>query len=103
MPVITKDQTVYLLTKAIEKVHPDDLAEIYNELFPRQPTTETAAKTDAGTLVQRIIGHINHGLEIEEILDLWNVVFPKHPDIWFDEEESRFHYKKDWQPVTPID
>ncbi|HEY7330665.1 MAG TPA: hypothetical protein VH592_23700 [Gemmataceae bacterium] len=103
MPAITKDRAVHLLTKAIEKAHSDDLVEIYNELFPEQPTTESAAKTAPGTLVQRILDHINRGLEIEEILDLWNVIFPEHHDVWFDEQESRFHYEEDRQPVTPID
>jgi hypothetical protein len=86
MPAITTDRAVHLLTEAVEKAPPDDLVEIYNELFPEEPTTESAARNAPGPLVQRAAGHISRGLEIEEILDLWNVVFPEHHDVWFDEE-----------------
>lgn len=100
MPTITRDRAVHLLTGAVQKAHPDDLAEIYNELFPEEPTTEGEARKAPGTLVQRVVDHINNGLEVEEILDLWNVIFPEHHDVWFDEEGDTFHYGEGRQPAT---
>jgi hypothetical protein len=103
MPTITKDQAVQQLANAVENAHPDDLAEIYNELFPEQPITESEVAADATRIIQRVKNHITRGLEIEEILDLWNVVFPEHRDMWFDEEKNAFHYEEDRQPVPPLD
>ena len=39
MPAISKKKAVETLVKAVEEAHSDDLAEIYNELFPEEPTT----------------------------------------------------------------
>jgi hypothetical protein len=100
MATITKARAVELLTEAIEKAHPDDRVEIYNELFPEAPTTQDAMNANAHAIDARIGDHIRKGLEIEEVLDLWNVVFPDHHGGWFDEESGLFHYREGRQPVA---
>jgi hypothetical protein len=99
MATITKQQAVDRLTEAVKTAHPDDLVEIHNELFPREPTTEDKAKEDPAALVQKIIAHIDRGLEVEEILDLRYVILPKHRGVWFDEEEGLIHYDEKIEPV----
>src|SRR5947208_14066414 len=86
MPTITRRQAVDRLTQAVKEAHPDDLVEIHNELFPEKPITEDEARKDASALVKKIVAHIDRGLEVEEILDLWHVIFPKHRGVWFDED-----------------
>ena len=83
MATITKRQAVDRLTEAIRKARPDDLVEIHNELFPEKPTTD-----------------IDNGLEVEEILDLWHVIFPKHRTVWFEEEEGLLHYAERIEQVS---
>jgi hypothetical protein len=100
MPAITKVQAVQLLAAAAEKASPDDLAEIYNELFPEEPTTEKEAVTAAQGLAAQVVEHISNGLEVEEIVDLWPVVFPGCHDVRFDEEEGLLHYDEDRLPVA---
>jgi hypothetical protein len=41
-------------------------------------------------------------LEIEEILDLWRIVFPQERDISYDEEQNKFHYQRG-KPAMPTD
>ena len=83
--------------------HPDDLVEIHNELFPERPTTEDQASENPSALVEKIVAHIDSGLEVEEILDLWNVIFPTHRRVWFDEDEGLIHYDETIEPVGQAD
>jgi len=99
MATITKQQAVHRLTEAIRKASADDLVEIYNELFPEKPTTEAEAHASAA-LAEKIVGHIDSGLEVEEVLDLWHVIFPKHRRVWFDEDESLLHYAEKFEQMS---
>jgi hypothetical protein len=103
MATITKRQAVDRLTEAVKEAHPDDLVEIHNELFPEKPTTEDEAKADPSALVKRIVAHIRKGLEVQEILDLWNVIFPKHRRVWLDEDSGMVHYDEEIEPVGTAD
>ena len=103
MATITKQQAVDRLTQAVREANLDDLVEIHNELFPEKPITEDEAKQDPSTLVQKIVAHIDRGLEVEEILDLRYVILPKHRRVWFDEEEGLIHYDEEIEPVGQAD
>jgi hypothetical protein len=103
MATITKRQAVDRLTQAVTQARPDDLAEIYNELFPGKPITEDEAKKDPSALVTKIVAHIDRGLELEEILDLRYVILPKHRRVWFDEEDGLIHYDEETEPVGQAD
>jgi len=103
MATITKRQAVDRLTQAVKEAHPDDLVQIHNELFPEKLITEGEAKEHPCALVKKIVAHIDRGLEVEEILDLWHVRFPKYRGVWFDEEEGLFHYDEEIEPVRQAD
>ncbi len=103
MATIRKQDAVDRLTQAVKAAHADDLVEFYNELFPEEPTTEERASVNPPVIVNRIFAHIANGLEVEEILDLWNVVFPKHRGVWFDEDEGLIHYDEQIEHVGLAD
>ena len=95
MPSISKDEAVNRLTRELEQnTRADDLVEVYNELFPTDPTTEEAANRDARPLADRVAAHLKQGLEIEEIVSLWNVVFPGHRNVQFDEDEGTLNFDR---------
>jgi hypothetical protein len=94
MATISRDQAAELFTEAVKKAPPDELAEFYNELFPMQPTTEQAPRQMPEAIVDRVLAHIQQGLEIEEVLDFWNVVFPERNRLSFDEEDGLFHTRQ---------
>jgi hypothetical protein len=88
MPALSKNQAVEKLAEIVEQAKPTTLAEIYAELFPEKPS---AAPLSAVNLVR----HIRCGLEAEEIVDLWNVVFPADHNVWYDEEADNIHYNEE--------
>jgi hypothetical protein len=103
MATITKQQAVDRLTTAVENANPDDLVEIYNDLFPERPTTESEAIRNPSALVEKIVAHIDGGLEMEEILDLKYAILPKRRRVWFDEDEGLIHYDEKIEPVGQTD
>jgi len=103
MATITMTQAVARLTQAVALARPDDLAEIFNELFPERPTTEDEATADPSSLRKKVLAHIDRGLEVQEILDLWHVIFPMHRRVWFDEDEGVIHYHEKIEPVGHAD
>jgi hypothetical protein len=58
------------------------------------------AKEDSSAHVEKIIAHINNGLEVQEILDLWHVIFPQYRGVWFDEDECQLHYAEKIERVS---
>lgn len=95
MTTVTRQQAVDLLRKQVEEhFGVDELLEVYNELFPDEPFTEEEANEDHIPLVERIVDHLKSGLEPEEIVDVWPLIFPQHGNVWYDEEEERFHYNE---------
>jgi hypothetical protein len=103
MQAVPTAQAIERLMQAVEDAHPDDLVEIYNELFPGDPIGEDEARRDRTALVRRIVDHIRNGLQPEEIVDLWNVIFPEHSGVWFDDEENRIVYNEERGTVRQAD
>jgi hypothetical protein len=87
MPALKKNQAVEKLATAVEKAKPSVLAEIHAELFPEKLAAPLPSATD-------LAQHIRTGLEAEEIIDLWNVVFPADRNVWYDDEENEIHYNE---------
>ena len=100
MSTVNKDQALELLTKEVrQKFGVDELLEVYNEVFPDRPRTEDEAHQDSSPLIEQLVEHINSGQEIDEILDLWGLIFTKHRNVWYDEEEERIHYNEETEAV----
>jgi hypothetical protein len=93
MPAIPLNEAIERLAKAVEEASPDDLAEIYAELYPENPKPDPASTTPA-RLAKTIAAHIREGIEPEEVVDLWNVVFPTDRDVSYDEEDGTLRYNK---------
>lgn len=93
MPVVTKDQALELLTHELkEALGADELLEVYKEIFPAGPLAEEEAHQDRTPLTEQLVGHVNSGLEIDEVIDLWGLIFPRHRNVWYDEEVEGLHY-----------
>lgn len=88
MPALSKVDAVEKLAKVAERAKPSALTEIYAELFPE---ATLLSSPDASEIVR----HIRTGLEVEEIVDLWNVVFPEDRNVWYDEESKTIHYNEE--------
>jgi hypothetical protein len=85
---LSKAKATEKLATGVEGAKQTELAEIYAELFPEKPAV---APPSAASLAQ----HIRSGLEAEEIVDLWNVVFPADQNVRYDEEDDKIHYNEE--------
>jgi hypothetical protein len=88
MPTLKINQAVEKLAEVVEKMKPMALAEIYAELFPEKPATPVLSAVDLAL-------HVRTRLEAEEIVDLWNVVFPADRNVWYDEQDEKIHYNEE--------
>jgi hypothetical protein len=86
MPTIPKREAADRLARAVERASSDDLTVIFGELYPTKPLPA------GGPRAADLAAHIREDLEPEELVDLWNVVFPTHHDVFFDEEEEALRY-----------
>jgi hypothetical protein len=87
MSAIPMKEAVERLAKAVEKASSDDLAQIYTELHPENPLPDVTG-TKAQQLAKDLAAHIRAGIEPEEVVDLWNVVFPADRNVCYDEEDD---------------
>ncbi|MCI0380454.1 MAG: hypothetical protein L0215_22950 [Gemmataceae bacterium] len=86
MPAIRRMEALERLAKAVEKASADDLVEVFAELFPAK------AIPLAGPVARELAQHIRTSLEPEEVVDLWNVVFPADRNVYYDEESEALCY-----------
>jgi hypothetical protein len=88
MPALSKAEAAERLAIGVEKAKASVLPEIYAELFPERPPGAPAVASE-------IARHIRAGLEAEEMVDLWNVVFPEDRNVWYDEETRAIHFNEE--------
>ncbi len=93
MPAISGGEAVERLAKAAERASSEDLVEIYAELYPENSLPDVSG-TRAGAVAKEIAAHIRERIEPEEIVDLWNVVFPTDRDVYYDEEDDTLRYNE---------
>jgi hypothetical protein len=88
MPALSTNEATERLAKLVEKAKPAIVTEIYAELFPERSIPSSPSATD-------LAKHVREGLEAEELVDLWNVVFPGDRNVWYDEEDKKIHYNEE--------
>ena len=88
MPAIPKSEAVEKLARAVEAASSDDLVDIYTELFPEKSPPKGSPKT----LVGEVASYIRTKIEPDEMVDLWNVTFPKTWDVYYDDEDELIVY-----------
>ncbi len=87
MPVLSKTEALEKVAQGVEAARGSDLPEIYAEIFPEN--------TGAVPTATEIARSVREGLEAEEIVDLWNVVFPEDRQVWYDEEADSICYNEE--------
>ena len=88
MPALCRTEAAEKLARVVERAEGGELAEIYAELFPERAVPASLAASD-------LARHVRRDLEAEEIVDLWNVVFPADRNVWYDEESDALHYNEE--------
>jgi exosome complex RNA-binding protein Rrp42 (RNase PH superfamily) len=91
MYTIPKAEAIERLARAVEKASTEDLIEIYAELFPVAPRLDATGPKFAEIAVE-MARHIRSEIEPEEMVDLWNVVFPAARNVYYDEIDDTLRY-----------
>jgi hypothetical protein len=93
MATLSIQEAIKELARAVELASSDRLAEIYEELFPEKSAPEVSGAEER-SLAADLAGHVRAGLEPEEVIDLWNVVFPTDRHVHYDEEKELVRYNE---------
>lgn len=88
MPTISTNEAAERLAKVVEKERPIILSEIYAELFPEKPAAEAISAAD-------LAQYVRSGLAAEELVSLWNVVFPADRNVWYNEVDEKIYYNEE--------
>jgi len=100
MPVITVDQALELLTREVQQKLPaDEVVEVYNDVFPETPSTEYEANANVEHLIEQIVAYITGERGQEDIVYLWGLIFPRHRNIWYNEEDDRLYYNEETEAL----
>lgn len=93
MPELAIANAAEKLAEVVERASATVLKEIHAELFPQSRLMTPPVAGD-------IARHVREGLEAEEIVDLWNVVFPDDRNVWYDEETKAIHFNEEMAGYT---
>jgi hypothetical protein len=88
MPAISIDIAARRLANAVEQARPTELTEIQAELFPEGLASNSPSAAD-------LARHVREGLQPEEVVDLWNVVFPEDRNVWFNEADDNLYFNEE--------
>ena len=92
MPTLTKHEGVEKLIEAVRGMGPDDLLDFHHEVFPQRPKPEIDPRNGGAAVRQEILDYLGRGIEVEEILDFWNAVFPVSWKVSYDDETDTIQY-----------
>ncbi len=103
MPTLEKQEAIEKLIQAVQGMSLDDLLDFHNELFPEKPESELDPKAGVAAVRKKVMDYLGRGLEVEEILDLWNVAFPEAWSVSYDDETDTIHYLKEPESIRQAD
>lgn len=96
MPALSTGEAAERLAQGIEQAKPAVLKEIYAELFPEKPAAGAPSAVD-------LAQHVRSGLAAEELVDLWNVIFPADRNVWYDEEDEKLRFNEETFGYSEVD
>jgi hypothetical protein len=99
MPTLARREAIEKLTQAVQGMSHDDLLDFHNELFPEEPESELGPNDRANAVRKKVTDSLGRGLEVEEILDLWNVAFPEAWNVSYDDETDTIRYLKEPESI----
>jgi hypothetical protein len=92
MPTLAKRAAVERLKESARGMGVDDLLDFHNELFPEDQLAHLDHQNGSDAVRQKVLDYLDLGLEVEELLDLWNVAFPACSTVSYDDETDTLQY-----------
>jgi hypothetical protein len=92
MPDVALDEAVRRLIEKVRAMDLDDLRDIHNELFPETPIPPIESISQGADISRKVLEYLAGPVAVEEILDLWSIVFPEDWNVYYDDETRTIHY-----------
>jgi hypothetical protein len=97
VPEIPIAQAVERLVKAVEEqLPPDEIQAIYDGWFRGKDAvvkrTDTSPEANKRR-IEQLVAHFQGDRGIDEIIALWELVFTKYWDVWYNEIDDLLHYR----------
>ena len=103
MPEVAPNVAVQTLSEKVRAMDLDDLRDAHNELFPETPIPRIEPSSQGIGVRQKVLTYLAGTLAVEEILDLWSVVFPEAWNIYYDDETGKIHYLLEPEAIQQAD
>jgi hypothetical protein len=92
MPMVTKAEAVQRITDEFKKFTDEDWVDVFNELFARRMVKGQPSARKMQSIRKEVVDHVEQGLEVDDILSLWHIMFPKCRNREYDEEADTLSY-----------
>jgi hypothetical protein len=101
---ITIARPIEVLTKEVNEHLPaDEIQEVYNEWFPRGDVGRTDASPEATKRrIEQFVAYLHGDRYEDEITELWKLIFIKHRDVWYNEEDEVLNYEAKPTPYSTV-
>jgi hypothetical protein len=103
MPELAPAEAARRLADKVREMDLDDLRDAHNELFPETPIAPIAPSGKGADVRQKVLDYLTGEIAVEEILDLWSVVFPEAWNVYFDDETGTIHYLAEREAIQQTD
>lgn len=91
MPTLTPKDAAARMANDVNDVPDDELRGVYNELFPLDPIQGDTLPRPRDEVIATVRDYLVTSAVPEELVDLWNVMYPEYRDVWYDEDEELMH------------
>lgn len=95
MPAVSIREAIEKLSGEVKTMRLGDLLEFYNELYPYSPKSEVSPPGDGSEDRRKILDQLGGDIAIEEIVDLWNITFPRDRNVYYDDEAEAIRYNEE--------
>lgn len=92
MPALSRTEAAKKLVDAVEEMDADELIDFHHGLFPGETRFRRGSSVEPAVVRKKILAYMTLGPEVEEILDLWSVVFSEAWNVSYDEDTDEINY-----------
>lgn len=103
MPTLARREAIEKLICSAREMSLDDLLDFHNEMFPEEPMADLKPQENGATVRQKVLDYLGSGVEVEEVLDLWNVAFPEAWNVAYDDEADTICYQIESEAIRQAD
>jgi len=91
MHTVTKAEAIERIAKAVEIAPVDLLVDVYREFHPLKPRLKIS-EVKPEILARELVGCIRTDTEMDQMVDLWHVMFPLDRKVRWDEDDQVLRY-----------